>query len=85
MSTQVQTAFAIPDTRRAKYSPRKIADSTLKAAAAFWFIVVVLGELIFATTVASFYGLTAARGHWQQWNKSMTHGYTPGRPLANLG
>ena len=84
MSTQVQTAFAIPDTRRAKYSPRKIADSTLKAAAAFWFIVVVLGELIFATTVASFYGLTAARGHWQQWNKSMTHGYTPGRPMANL-
>jgi uncharacterized membrane protein len=84
MSTQLQTAFAIPDTRRAKYSPRKIADSTLKAAAAFWFIVVVLGELIFATTVASFYGLTAARGNWQQWNKSMTHGYTPGRPLANL-
>jgi uncharacterized membrane protein len=81
MSTQVQTAFAIPAALR---SPRRIADSTLKAAAAFWFIVVVLGELIFATTVASFYGLTAARGNWQQWNKSMSHGYTPGRPIANL-
>jgi tetratricopeptide (TPR) repeat protein len=56
----------------------------LKAAAAFWFIVVVLGGLIFATTVASFYGLTAARGNWQQWNKFMLHGYTPGRPMANL-
>jgi uncharacterized membrane protein len=84
MSTQLQTPFVIPATRRAKYSPRKIADRTLKAAAAFWFIVVVLGELIFATTVASFYGLTAVRGNWQQWNKSMTHGYTPGRPMANL-
>jgi uncharacterized membrane protein len=84
MSTQLQTPFAIPATRRAKYSPRQIADRTLKASAAFWFIVVVLGELIFATTVASFYGLTAARGNWQQWNKSMTHGYTPGRPMANL-
>jgi hypothetical protein len=84
MSTQLQTPFAIPDTRRAKYSSRKIADNTLKAAAAFWFIVVVLGELIFATAVASFYGLTAARGDWHQWNKFMTHGYTPGRPMANL-
>ena len=81
MSTQVQTAFAVSAVLR---SPRRIADRTLKAAAAFWFIVVVLGELIFATTVASFYGLTAARGDWQQWNKSMTHGYTPGRPMANL-
>ena len=81
MGTQVQTAFAVSAVLR---SPRRIADRTLKAAAAFWFIVVVLGELIFATTVASFYGLTAARGDWQQWNKSMTHGYTPGRPMANL-
>jgi uncharacterized membrane protein len=84
MSTQLQTAFAIPVTRRATYSPRKITDTALKMAAAFWFMVVVLGELIFATTVASFYGLTAARGNWQQWNKSMSHGYTPGRPMANL-
>jgi tetratricopeptide (TPR) repeat protein len=84
MSTQLQTPFAIPTTRRAKYLPRKIADRTLKAAAAFWFIVVVLGELIFATAVASFYGLTAARGNWQLWNKFMLHGYTPGRPMANM-
>ena len=47
-------------------------------------MVVVLGELVFAFTVASFYGLTAARGNWQQWNKSMAHGYTPGHPMGNL-
>jgi uncharacterized membrane protein len=83
MSTQLQTPFAIPGSRSVKYSPRNIADPTLNASAAFWFIVVVLGELVFATAVASFYGLTAARGNWQQWNKFMAHGYTPGRPMAN--
>jgi tetratricopeptide (TPR) repeat protein len=84
MSTQFQTPFAIPATQRAKYSPREIAGSTLKLAAAFWFIVVMLGQLIFATSVALFYGLTAARGNWQLWNKFMLHGYTPGRPMGNV-
>ena len=47
-------------------------------------MVTVLGQLVFAFAVASFYGLSAARGNWQQWNKSMTHGYTPGHPMKNL-
>jgi tetratricopeptide (TPR) repeat protein len=84
MSTQSQTAFWIADTTQRARSLRKLADSTLKAAAGFWFVVVVLGQLVFAFTVASFYGLTAARGNWQQWNKSMTHGYAPDHPMGNL-
>jgi tetratricopeptide (TPR) repeat protein len=84
MSTQLQTAFWIVDTPQRGQSMRKLADSALKAAAGFWFVVVVLGQLVFAFTVASFYGLSAAHGHWQQWNKSMTHGYTPGHPMGNL-
>src|ERR1700722_5238909 len=84
MSTQLQTAFWIVDTPQRGQSLRKLADSALKAAAGFWFVVAVLGHLVFAFTVASFYGLSAARGHWQQWNKSMTHGYTPGHPMGNL-
>jgi len=60
------------------------ADRALKAAAGFWFVVTVLGQLVFAFAVASFYGLSAARGNWQQWNKSMAHGYTPGHPMKNL-
>ena len=84
MSTQLQTAFWIPATTQRARSLRKLADSTLKAAAGFWFVVVVLGQLVFAFTVASFYGLTAARGNWQQWNKSMTHGYAPDHPMGNL-
>jgi tetratricopeptide (TPR) repeat protein len=84
MSTQLQTAFWIADTTQSGQSLRKLADRALKAAAAFWFVVVVLGQLVFAFTVASFYGLSAARGNWQQWNKTMTHGYTPGHPMGNL-
>jgi hypothetical protein len=84
MSTQLQTAFWIADTTQRPRSLRKLADNTLKAAAGFWFVVVVLGQLVFAFTVASFYGLTAARGNWQQWNKSMTHGYAPDHPMGNL-
>jgi len=36
-----------------------VADSSLKAAARFWFVVTVIGQLMFAFAVASFYGLTA--------------------------
>ena len=84
MSTQLQTAFWIADTTQRARSLRKLANSSLKVAAGFWFGVVVLGQLVFAFTVASFYGLTAARGNWQQWNKSMTHGYAPDHPMGNL-
>jgi uncharacterized membrane protein len=84
MSTQLQTAFLISDTTQRERSLRKLADRALKAAAGFWFVVVVLGQLVFAFAVASFYGLSAARGNWQQWNKSMTHGYAPGHPMKNL-
>src|ERR1700760_240123 len=84
MSTQLQTALwggAVPKT---KHSLRYQADRALKTAAGFWFFVTVLGQLLFASAVAFFYGLSAARGNWQQWNKSMMHGYTSGHPMKNL-
>ena len=34
-----------------------LADSALKAAARFWFVVAVIGQLVFAFATASFYGL----------------------------
>jgi tetratricopeptide (TPR) repeat protein len=84
MSTQSQTALWVGAIPQSKHSLRKHADRALKAAAGFWFVVAVLGQLVFAFAVASFYGLSAARGNWQQWNKSMTHGYTPGHPMKNF-
>jgi len=64
-------------------SLQKSADSALKAAAGFWFAVVFIGQLLFAFSTASFYGLTAMRGNWRAWNKNMTHGYAPGYHFGN--
>jgi tetratricopeptide (TPR) repeat protein len=61
-----------------------LADSALRAATRFWFGVAVIGQSIFFFAVASFYGLTAMRGNWQAWNKFMTHGYMPGKPVGNF-
>ena len=59
------------------------ADKMLKAAVRFWFIVILIGQLIFSFTVASFYGLTAIRGNLAVWNKVLAHGYIPGDRLGN--
>jgi uncharacterized membrane protein len=58
-----------------------VADTALKAATRFWFVVTVVGQLVFAFTVASFYALTALRGDYHKWN--FTNGYVPGFSLGN--
>src|ERR1022692_2261510 len=58
------------------------ADTALKAAARFWFGVTVIGQLVFAFAVASFYGLTALRGDYHAWK--FTNGYVPGVTKGNL-
>jgi uncharacterized membrane protein len=58
-----------------------VADTALTAAARFWFAVTVLGQLVFAFTVASFYALTALRGDYHKWN--FTNGYVPGFSMGN--
>ena len=75
MSTSVFTS---------RFELNSIADIALKAAVRLWFGVMVIGQLIFAFTVASFYGMTAARGDLLAWRKSITHGYIPGDTMGNL-
>ena len=58
-------------------------DRALRAAARFWFAVVVIGQLLFASSVAAFYGRAAGRGDFDAWNRLMTHGYVPGEPVGN--
>jgi Predicted membrane protein (DUF2306)/Tetratricopeptide repeat len=60
-----------------------LADTALKAAARFWFVVAVIGQFAFAFTVASFYGLTALRGNLLAWNKVLLRGYVPGATMDN--
>jgi|ERR1022692_1155824 tetratricopeptide (TPR) repeat protein len=59
-----------------------VADTALKAAARFWFGVTVIGQLVFALAVASFYILTAMRGDYHAWK--FTNGYVPGVTKGNL-
>ena len=61
-----------------------VADSSLKAAARFWFVVTVIGQLMFAFAVASFYGLTALRGDFHGWSRFISRGYVSGDSLGNL-
>jgi len=53
-----------------------VADTALKTAARFWFVVTVIGQLAFGFAVASFYGLTALRGDYHGW--TITNGHMPG-------
>jgi len=61
-----------------------VADAALKIAVRFWFVVAVVGQLLFAFTVASFYGMASARGDWRAWNKGMAHGYVAGDSIGNF-
>lgn len=59
------------------------AESALKAAAKFWFVVAVAGQFAFAFTIASFYAMTALRGGIQAWNKVLIVQYTAGATMSN--
>src|SRR5882757_1589477 len=84
MGAQVQMTFRTAGTWQKQPSLEAFAGAALKAATRLWFAVAFIGQLLFAFTVASFYGGTAARGDLQAWNKSMTHGYVPGDRVGNL-
>ena len=60
-----------------------VADSALKAATEFWFVVAAFGQFAFGFTVASFYGLTALRGDFDAWNRVLFHGLAPGATMSN--
>jgi len=61
-----------------------LAERALHLATRFWSGVLLIGQLIFAFTVAAFYGLTALRGNFTAWRKVLTHGYIPGDPIGNV-
>src|SRR6476646_8118765 len=70
------TTFTLPDPAIRR------ATATLNAAVRSWFVVAFLGQLVFAFAVASFYGLTAARGDLHRW--SISGGWKPGDVVGNL-
>lgn len=59
------------------------ANTALKFAARFWFVIAVLGQWIFTAYVASFYGGAAVRGDFGDWNKAIANAHVPGHTLSN--
>ena len=55
----------------------------LRIAAAAWFVVTALGQLMFVIYIAGFYGVATARGDLAAWSKVMPHGYVAGDTFGN--
>ncbi len=71
-------------TMNSDFSLTGISRTALKLATWFWFAVMLIGQLFFASSVALFYGHAAWRGQWQSWNRTMTHGYVAGDHMGNV-
>ena len=66
-----------------RWDVNSVANTALKAAAGFWFIVAVFGQWIFVFYIASFYGIASARGNVGVWNKTLAQGWMPGNTIGN--
>src|SRR5260370_23522423 len=63
-----------------------VADTALKAAAQFWFVVAVIGQWAFLYYIVAFYGDSTFTGDFQAWTKNtfLHKGYIAGDTLGNL-
>ncbi len=59
------------------------ADKALNATAAFWFLVAIAGQWLFAYYIAVFYGGTLIQGNLGEWTKRMIHGFIEGDYIGN--
>ena len=60
------------------------ADTALKLAARFWFLVAVIGQWIFVAYIAAVYGGGVLHGHLEEWNRYAPHRYIPGDTAGNI-
>jgi hypothetical protein len=56
----------------------------LKAAAAFWFVVAVIGQWMFVAYILSFYGGAVVAGDLAKWSKVVSPGYVRGDSMGNF-
>jgi hypothetical protein len=88
--TTQATGFMTADTSAAGRNtiPRgvsmRFASIALNAVATSWFVVAVLGQLLFVLYVVGFYGRAAAQGQFEKWNKVLPHGFVAGDTLGNV-
>ena len=82
--TKHRSAPSAGDKRASGLRLNAIADSALKNAARFWFLVAVAGQWMFAYYVAALYGGAAVRVDLAAWNKVMPHGFVAGDTIGNV-
>ena len=54
---------------RASGRPKPLSERALKAATVGWFVCVAIGQAIFASYIAIFYGGSSLAGHFERWNE----------------
>jgi len=78
---------AMPEAVHARaVSNGSAADTILRAAAAFWFLVAAVGQWLFVLFILGFYAKPTLTGNFEAWDKNtfMTHGYVAGDTAGNL-
>lgn len=61
-----------------------ITTKALKIAAQFWFVVALVGQLIFVVYILRFYGGAVLNDNLAEWNKVLPFGYVAGDSTGNL-
>ncbi len=51
------------------------STKVLSRAVKFWFVIVLIGQVIFALYVFGLYGLSTINGEFEKWNTTAPHGY----------
>ncbi|MBZ5522042.1 MAG: DUF2306 domain-containing protein [Acidobacteriia bacterium] len=63
-----------------------VADTALKAAVQFWFVVSIIGQWAFLFYIVAFYGPSTLTGNFEAWRKNAfpIRSYVPGDTAGNL-
>jgi len=69
-----------------RFELNSVADTALKAAAGFWFVVAVIGQWAFLYYLVAFYGPSTLTGNFQAWTRNtfLRMSYVRGDTAGNL-
>ena len=62
----------------------RMSSTALTSAVSLWFLVTIIGQLIFVIYVIALYGGAAINGNLQGWNAVMPHGYVSGDTAGTI-
>ncbi|MFZ6780645.1 DUF2306 domain-containing protein [Undibacterium sp. Ji83W] len=81
-TSDLYSAQAAPPLK--KYGTEKLSSTSLKYAAALWFSVAIIGQLLFVYYILGFYVLSAMKGNLAAWSDVLPHGYIKGDNAGNF-